>query len=68
MHSPFSHTSKMPFGRYKDKQMKDVPSIYLLWLYDNGCENASVKQYIIMEYPRLVKEAGNKRIKTYQKA
>lgn len=63
----FSHTSEMPFGRYKGKQMKDVPAVYLLWLYDNGCKNAQVRQYAVMEYQRLVKEAGNKRIQVKQK-
>lgn len=59
----FSHTSKMPFGRYKDKQMKDVPAVYLLWIDERGCSNVQVKQYINMMRPQLTKEAGNKRIK-----
>lgn len=26
--------TKMPFGKYKDRRMKDVPEEYLLWLHD----------------------------------
>jgi uncharacterized protein (DUF3820 family) len=59
----FSHTSQMPFGRYKNKQMKDVPAVYLLLLYDRKCRHTGVRQYIEMEYQRLTKEAGNKRVK-----
>jgi uncharacterized protein (DUF3820 family) len=60
----FSHTSQMPFGRYRGKQMQDVPAIYLLWLYDKGCTDRAIRQYVEMEYKNLVKEAGNKRVKT----
>ena len=53
----------MPFGRYKGKQMKDVPAVYLLWLDFKGCEQPAVKQYINMHRQTLTKEAGVKRIK-----
>lgn len=43
--------------------MKDVPAVYLLWLHDKGCTDKAIRQYVEMEYQRLVKEAGNKRIK-----
>ena len=59
----FSHTSQMPFGRYRGKQMKYVPAVYLLWLHDKGCTDKAIRQYVEMEYQRLTKEAGNKRIK-----
>ncbi len=27
-------TTPMPFGKYKGKQLQDVPASYLLWLWD----------------------------------
>ena len=27
-------TDKMPFGKYKDSLMQDVPPRYLMWLYE----------------------------------
>lgn len=29
-------SSPMPFGKFQGKPMEDVPSKYLLWLWDNG--------------------------------
>ncbi|WP_366925851.1 DUF3820 family protein [Acinetobacter sp.] len=37
----------MPFGRYRGKAMVNVPAQYLLWLYNNGCGHAGVRNYII---------------------
>ena len=37
---------KIPFGKYKDLPMQDVPSSYLKWLYNQGCTNVSVANYI----------------------
>ena len=37
---------KMPFGKHKDKFMKDVPASYLAWLYNEGCNNEMVANYI----------------------
>lgn len=28
--------SLMPFGKFKGRQMIDVPASYLMWLHDNG--------------------------------
>lgn len=36
----------MPFGKYKDRKMKDVPADYLLWLRDQNCRHNEVKNYI----------------------
>lgn len=36
----------MPFGKYKNKPMKDVPATYLAWLWNNGCDNELVSNYI----------------------
>ncbi len=37
----------MPFGVHKDKKMEDVPSDYLLYLYDEDkCGQGNVRRYI----------------------
>jgi uncharacterized protein (DUF3820 family) len=38
--------SPMPFGKYKDDKMANVPASYLMWLYDNNKCNAEVKASI----------------------
>ena len=38
--------SPMPFGKYKNQKMANVPASYLLWLYDNDKCNSYVKEYI----------------------
>ena len=38
--------SKMPFGIHQGKAMANVPSDYLLWLYENGKTYGALKQYI----------------------
>ena len=38
---------KMPFGKYQGEKMANVPSEYLLWLYENGKCYGPVKDYII---------------------
>ena len=37
----------MPFGKYKDVAMANVPANYLIWLYDNSKCNNEVLEYII---------------------
>ena len=29
-------TMRMPFGKYKDRILCDLPEAYLLWFYDKG--------------------------------
>lgn len=41
-----SDISLMPFGKYKGKKMANVPSDYLLWLYNKGLQEGDVKTYI----------------------
>lgn len=36
----------MPFGKYKNQKMANVPASYLLWLYDNDKCGSYVKEYI----------------------
>lgn len=39
-------TDLMPFGKYKGKQMQDVPADYLIWLHENNKCTPQVKKYI----------------------
>lgn len=43
---PFTDTSLMPFGKYKNKRLIDVPAVYLLWLYNNNCNHEGLMKYI----------------------
>lgn len=36
--------------------MANVPAPYLLWLFNNGCDHAGVKRYIIENLELLQKE------------
>jgi len=38
--------SIMPIGKYKGEKMANVPSGYLLWLYENGNIYGDLKKYI----------------------
>lgn len=38
--------SIMPWGKWKGRQMADVPADYLLWLYENNKASGEVLQYI----------------------
>lgn len=44
---------EMPFGVHKGKKMKEVPASYLRWLYNDGCKNKSVLNYIVRNRERL---------------
>lgn len=49
----------MPFGKYKDKRMAEVPATYLLWLFDGGgLSTGNVKDYILDNMEGLRKEAA----------
>lgn len=54
----FNDNTPMPFGRYRGKAMINVPAVYLLWLHDNGCDHAGVKQYINDNFAALRSEAA----------
>lgn len=56
--------SNMPFGKYKDKTMEEVPASYLLWLGSEMAKKDSMNQkekavfaYIEENYDVLQKEA-----------
>jgi uncharacterized protein (DUF3820 family) len=38
--------SIMPFGKFKGEKMANVPSIYLLWCYEQEWCRGEVKKYI----------------------
>lgn len=42
----FSDQSLMPWGKYKNFKMANVPSDYLLWLLENDKCGGAVKKYI----------------------
>ena len=52
----FTDRTPMPFGRYKDKAMANVPAPYLLWLHREGCDHPGVKKYIDENLDCLIKE------------
>ena len=39
-------SSRMPFDKYINEKMANVPASYLMWLYDNNKCNQQVKDYI----------------------
>lgn len=49
--------SPMPYGKYKDEKMEDVPAWYLLWLHDNDRASKSVEEYIQNNWDVLEKQA-----------
>lgn len=52
-------SSPMPFGKFKGKQMQDVPADYLFWLWTNGKERdqrCPVASYIRRNLDVLKKE------------
>jgi uncharacterized protein (DUF3820 family) len=64
--------SLMPFGVHKDKKMQDVPSYYLLWLWEQGQQgsgsgitNKELKAYIEDNLDALKMEAKQKQWKGY---
>jgi len=42
----FTDQSLMPWGKYKDHKMANVPPEYLLWLLENEKCSGDVKKYI----------------------
>jgi uncharacterized protein (DUF3820 family) len=50
--------SLMPFGKYKNKKMMEVPAKYLLWLFEKGCSDFAVKTYIHNNLQGLKQEAA----------
>lgn len=59
---------EMPFGKHKGKRMADVPSDYLLWLWDNGMYRDNtlsqrtdpVREYIVANFHALETECPDR--------
>ena len=54
----FDDNSIMPFGKFKGKQMANIPAPYFLWLYNEGCSHTGVRLYIQENLEGLKQEAG----------
>ena len=55
---PLTDQDPMPFGKYRGKAMANVPAVYLLWLYNEGCNDMAVRQYITDNLDCLNKEVS----------
>lgn len=49
--------SPMPYGKYKGRQIKDVPADYLLWLYYNDKASPAIEEYVERNLEALKEEA-----------
>jgi uncharacterized protein (DUF3820 family) len=56
--------SRMPYGKYQNEKMANVPPDYLIWLYENNKCGGEVKTYI-KENLQILKEEieYNKKLK-----
>ena len=57
--SELQDTDPMPFGKYRDQLMQDVPASYLHWLWQDGKKNdklCPVADYIRRNLSALKKE------------
>lgn len=43
-------TDLMPFGKFKDSEMQEVPAQYLLWLHRNSDQEFRAKYPQVFEY------------------
>lgn len=49
-------TDLMPFGKYKGKEMQDVPDDYLIWLHKENKCFGKLKEYIEDNFDVTVKK------------
>jgi hypothetical protein len=49
--------SIMPFGKHKGEKLGNVPSSYLLWIYDNLDLRDDLKDYIQENYQQIQDDA-----------
>lgn len=66
MAETITDASKMPFGKYKDYPMVNVPADYLLFLHDNN-KAGRVADYIKDNQDVLIKEVKTGRNKRLSK-
>ena len=52
-----NENSIMPYGKYEGKQLKDVSSDYLLWLYYNDRARKEIDEYVERNLEALKEEA-----------
>lgn len=60
MDTKLTDKSLMPFGKYKDYAMENVPASYLVWLYENDKCSNQVRNYIIDNLDFLRMEINEK--------
>jgi len=55
---PLEDEDRMPFGKFKDERMIDIPASYFLFLWNNGMESETggVADYIRNNLDRLEDE------------
>ena len=53
--------SPMPYGKHKGTAMANVPSQYLLWLYENQKCTPEVREYVTDNLDALRMEIDNTR-------
>lgn len=54
-------TSRMPFGKYKNEKMANVPADYLLWLHKESKCFGELKEYIEENMSVLEDEIAQRR-------
>lgn len=52
-----TENSPMPYGKYKGKKIKDLPSDYLLWLYYNNRAIMAIRSYVEKHIRELEQQA-----------
>ena len=52
----YTDTTLMPFGKYKGKELQDIPASYLLWLYNEDLNHLQLKEHIEDNMEVLEKE------------
>ena len=46
--------SILPFGKYKGKQLKDIPDSFFIYLYDRKQLKGELKEYAEQRVPQLI--------------
>lgn len=61
---PLTDNDQMPWGKYKNTKMTNVPSEYLIWLYENDkAGTGDVRRYIFENLAVLREEVKRKQQK-----
>lgn len=57
----YNDLDRMPFGKYKDELLQDVPASYLLWLSrQDFIENELLRNYIWNVQEDILQETGQR--------